>query len=132
MYVVYYLCLRQVISYEEGKAFAERRKLDFFEASVEKNLNINEVFETMTIKILKARGLDVFKRDNEILLALHLIRQTDRAVYRNVVQKSCGDSMLSYLSLGRTEATVVLVKSAHANVMNRLPEDVARVVLGFL
>jgi hypothetical protein len=124
--------LGQAVSYEEGKAFAEKRKLPFFEASVETNLNIHEIFEALSINILKARGLDVFKRDNETLLALHLLRQTDRAVYRNVASKSCGTSILSFFTTGRTEAPPVIIHSSHSNIMHRLPEDVARIVLGFL
>lgn len=44
---------RRQIPYSEGKLFAERMGIPFIEASAKENLNVEEIFETITRKIME-------------------------------------------------------------------------------
>lgn len=40
--------VERVVSVQEGQQLAERYKLPFFESSAKENININEIFETLS------------------------------------------------------------------------------------
>ena len=53
---------RRVISFEEGKKYAEKNGMKFFEASSKKNINISEPFIEMTKNIIKQQKyLDILE-----------------------------------------------------------------------
>ena len=47
---------KRVISYNQGKEFADNYGLKFIETSVKKNLNVNEAFDTLGRELMKASG----------------------------------------------------------------------------
>ena len=47
---------KRVISYNQGKEFADNYGLKFIETSAKKNININEAFETLGRELMKASG----------------------------------------------------------------------------
>ncbi len=49
----------RVISYEEGKMYAEKNKIKFFETSAKDGTNINEVFEYIANEIYKEQKMEM-------------------------------------------------------------------------
>ena len=47
---------RRVITYNQGKEFADTYGLKFLETSAKKNLNVNEAFETLGRELMAATG----------------------------------------------------------------------------
>ena len=47
---------RRVITYNQGKEFADTHGLKFLETSAKKNLNVNEAFETLGRELMAAAG----------------------------------------------------------------------------
>ena len=49
----------RVVSYEEGKMYAEKNKIKFFETSAKDGTNINEVFEYIANEIYKEQKMEM-------------------------------------------------------------------------
>ena len=68
---------KRVVTYNQGKEFADTYGLKYIETSAKKNLNVNEAFETLgrELQYLKESAIESFHSSSKIFIIFYIINR---------------------------------------------------------